>query len=147
MYGPPASLPPSGGSNAGLSLSTDGLVDYAAGDLDGDGKQDLVWLKKTGSTSGRIKVALSDGTNYGDAQEWWSGDTVVPVNGAKLLIGDFHADGRQDVAIFGRGTTDSTSRLVVLKRSKYANATELSNPVLWLAVRPGLRQGRQRVAR
>jgi len=129
----PGQPAPDGGSNAGLSLSTADLIDYAAGDLNGDGRQDLAWLKKTGSTSGRIVVALSDGTNYGDAQEWWSGDTVVPVNGSKLLIGDFHADGRQDVAIFGRGSTDRTSRLVVLKRSKYTNATELGNPVLWLA--------------
>jgi hypothetical protein len=127
----PGQTAPESGSYAGLSLSTADLIDYVAGDLDGDGRQDLAWLKKTGPNAGRIKVAISDGTNYGDVQEWWSGDTIVPVNGAQLLIGDFHADGRQDMAIFGRGTNDSTSRMVVLKRAKYANAREFNDPVLW----------------
>jgi Stage II sporulation protein len=127
----PGQTAPEGGSYAGLTLPTDGLIDYVAGDLDGDGRQDLAWLRKTGASGGVISVALSDGTNYGPAQDWWSGDTIVPVNGADLLIGDFHGDGREDVAIFGRGDTDSTSRLVVLKRSKYDNPSRLSAPVLW----------------
>lgn len=123
--------PPDGNPHAGISLTTDSLVGYALGDMNGDGKQDLVWLKKTGPNSARVRVALSDGTNFGAAQDWWSGDTIVPVNGAKLRIGDFHADQRQDVAIFGRGPSANESRLVVLKRSKFGNTTKFSNPVLW----------------
>ena len=53
----------------------------------------------------------------------------MPLNGASLLIGDFHADGRQDVAIFGRNGDDS--RLVVLKRRKFDNAVSFSDPVIW----------------
>jgi hypothetical protein len=122
---------PETGSHAGLTISTADLVSYASGDLDGDGLRDLAWLKRTGPATGRILVALSDGTNYGDVQEWWAGSTVVPVNGAKLLIGDFHADGRRDVAIFGRGSSDGSARMVVLKRRKYGNANELADPVEW----------------
>lgn len=123
--------PPEPGTWAGLTISTDDLVDYAAGDLNGDGRQDLAWLRKTGPSSGRIEVALSDGVNYGAVEEWWTGDTVVPVNGAKMLIGDFHADGRADIAVFGRGEAAATSRLIVLKRTKPANPTKFSNPILW----------------
>jgi hypothetical protein len=121
---------PEPGSDAGLTLTTDSLIGYAAGDMNGDGKQDLVWLRKTGSTTGRIRVALSDGTNYGAAEDWWSGDTLVPVNGARVLVGDFHADGRNDVAIFGR-TASGNSRMVVLRRLKFEKAQKLLDPVEW----------------
>jgi len=116
---------------AGITLTTDALIDYALGDMNGDGRKDLVWLKKTGASAARVRVALSEGADFGNAQDWWSGDTIVPVNGAKLLIGDFHADQRQDVAIFGRGATDNESRMVVLRRTKYGNPTKFSKPVLW----------------
>ena len=125
----PGRSAPEPGSDAGLTLSTDSLIDYAAGDMDGDGKDDLVWLKRTGNNAGKIRVALSNGTNYGAASDWWNGNTIVPLNGARLLVGDFHADGRQDVAIFGRNGDDS--RLVVLKRRKYDNAVSFSDPVVW----------------
>jgi hypothetical protein len=127
----PGQAAPEAGSLAGISLSTDDLVDYASGDMNGDGKQDLVWLKRTGSNTGNIKVALSDGTNYGDAQEWWSGDTVVPLNGAHLLIGDFHADQRDDLAILGRGPSSGSSRMVVLKRRKFDAGEKFLTPVVW----------------
>ena len=127
----PGQQAPDGNPHVGITLTTDSLIDYATGDMDGDGKRDLVWLKKTGPSSGRLRVALSDGANFGSALDWWSGDTIVPVNGAKLLIGDFHADGRNDVAIFGRGTNDSSSRMVVLRRTKYTNPTKLNAPQLW----------------
>jgi hypothetical protein len=127
----PGQPAPDANPRLGISLTTDSLIDYARGDLDGDGRDDLVWLKKTGPSAGRVKVALSEGADFGSAQDWWAGDTIVPVNGARLLVGDFHADGRNDVAIFGRGTSDASSRMVVLRRTKDANGTKLNDPVLW----------------
>ncbi|MEX1295599.1 MAG: SpoIID/LytB domain-containing protein [Candidatus Limnocylindrales bacterium] len=127
----PGRTPPDSNPHMGISLATDSLIDYASGDLNGDGRDDLVWLKKTGPSAGRVKVALSDGADFGGAQDWWSGDTIVPVNGAELLVGDFHADGRNDVAIFGRGTSEGSSRMVVLRRAKYTNAKYFNDPVLW----------------
>jgi hypothetical protein len=126
----PGKTAPEPGSGAGVTLSTDALIGYAAGDMDGDGKRDLVWLRKTGPSGGRIRVALSDGKNYGQPQDWWTGDTGMPLNGARLLLGDFHADGRRDVAIFGQGNGDG-SRMIVLKRKRYDKAEKLSDPVVW----------------
>lgn len=124
---------PEPGSYAGVTIPTEDLVDSTTGDLDGDGRQDLAWLRRTGGASGELWVALSDGVNFGAPEPWWAGDTVVPVNGSRLLIGDFHADGRADVAIFGQGEAAGTSRMIVLKRSKYANPTRFGDPVVWWA--------------
>ena len=46
-----------------------------------------MWLIGTGPRTGRIKVALSDGTGYGPDQLWYEGDTLVPTGGAALLVG------------------------------------------------------------
>ena len=127
----PGQTAPEPGSYAGISLSTDALIDYAAGDMNADGQLDLVWLRKTGAHVGKIKVALSDGINYGAAEDWWSGDTLVPLNGASLLIGDFHGDGREDVAIFSSGPSAGMSRLVVLKRKQIGAANKFFDPVEW----------------
>ena len=61
------------------------------GDLNGDGLEDLVWLKEADGGGGRLKVALSDGVNYRADELWWSGDPLVSLKGARLRIGDFHA--------------------------------------------------------
>jgi hypothetical protein len=81
-----------------------------------DGKDDLVWLTRTGPGSGRIGVALSDGTSYGPGQPWFEGHLGIPLNGARLIVGDFHADGRPDVAVLARGDTEGHAQLVVLRK-------------------------------
>ncbi len=127
----PGRSKPEPGTSAGISVSNDGLVDYRSVDMDGDGREDLLWLRQTGPRSGRVRVALSDGVNYGPAEEWWAGDTVVPLASARLLVGDFHADGRADIAILGRGETTGTSRLVVLKRRPDGAAGKFQDPQAW----------------
>ncbi len=129
----PGRTQPDKTTKAGISISSDDLVYFASGDMNGDGRQDLVWLKKTGGRSGKIKVALSDGKNYRPGTDWWSGNTLVPVDGARLLVGDFYANQRQDVAILSRGDEAGTSRLVVLKRSGPGASEKLSDPEQWWA--------------
>lgn len=126
--GKPASKPT---SNTGLKVASEDLVGYKAADLDGDGDDDLVWLRRTDARSGRLRVALSNGDGYGPDELWWEGDTMVPLAGARLLVGDFHADGRVDVGILGRGPEAGTSRLVVLKRRPFGAPARFANPVQW----------------
>jgi len=102
-------------SRAGVRIAGDELVGYHAGDVNEDGKDDLVWLMQTGPQSGRITVALSDGAGYGADQVWFDGDLKVPLGGALLMVGDYHADGRPDVAVLARGESEGTSQLVVLR--------------------------------
>jgi len=127
----PGRTSPEPGSGAGINVSNVDLVSFRAADMDGDGRDDLVWLRQTGPRSGKLKVALSDGVNYGPAEDWWEGDTVVPLSGARLLVGDFFANHRTDVAILGRGDTASSSRLVVLKRKPYEGAQKFTAPKNW----------------
>ncbi len=116
------------GSRAGVRIASDELVGYASGDIDDDGKDDLVWLVQSGPRTGRIRVALSDGDGYGPDQTFYDGAMLVPLGGARLLVGDFHADGRIDVGILGRGETDGTVQVAVL-RKKPGNA--FTAPVRW----------------
>jgi len=104
------------GSRAGLRISGEDLVGFASGDVNDDGRDDLVWLLQTGPQTGQLRVALSDGSSYGGEQVWYDGAMLVALGGAKLLIGDFHADGRTDVAVLGRGESEGSAQLVVLKK-------------------------------
>ena len=104
------------GSRAGVRLTADDLVGFAAADVNDDGHEDLVWLSQTGPRTGQLRVSLSDGNAYGGEQTWYDGGMLVPLAGAKLLVGDFHADGRADVAVLGRGEADGSAQLVVLKK-------------------------------
>jgi hypothetical protein len=96
--------------------------------VDDDGKEDLVWLKKTGDKSGRLRVAISDGTNFGADQTWFDGDTTVPLDGARLLVGDFNANGRRDAAILAKGTEAGKAKLIVFKKK---SGNSFSDPILW----------------
>ena len=127
----PGKTPPEPGSSTDVSVSNNDLVGYRSADMDGDGREDLVWLRQTGAHTGKIKVALSNGVDYQPAEDWWVGDTVVPLGPARLLLGDFHADHRVDVAILSRGDSPSKSKLVVLKRKKYASDVKFFGPTVW----------------
>lgn len=120
--------PPEPGSSTGIGLASTDLLSYRSSDADSDGRDDLVWLKKTGARSGRIKVALSDGTNYGDGQVWFDGDMTVPLIGSRFFMADFNADGRQDAALLSRGASPGEAVLVIFR--KWA-ADRFSEPVTW----------------
>ncbi|WP_020644710.1 FG-GAP-like repeat-containing protein [Amycolatopsis balhimycina] len=71
----------------------------AIGDFNGDGKDDIATF--TLGTTGDVYVALSDGTKFG-ASSVWHGD--FGFNAELPYIGDFNGDGKDDIAVFTRGT-------------------------------------------
>lgn len=75
-----------------------------------------------------MRVALSNGTNYKDSAVWYEGDLGVALAGARLLVGDFDADGRRDIALLGPGETAGKAALHVL-RKKSGDAFDA--PVKW----------------
>jgi V8-like Glu-specific endopeptidase len=71
----------------------------AVGDFNGDGKDDIATF--TLGTSGDVYVALSDGTKFG-ASALWHGD--FGFGAEQPNVGDFNGDGKDDIAVFTRGT-------------------------------------------
>ncbi len=90
----------------------------------------MTWCgsRRPARRNGRITVALSDGSSYGAEQVWFDGSLTVPLGGATLMVGDYHADGRPDVGVLARGDAEGTSQLVVL-RKKVGNG--FGRPVRW----------------
>ncbi|SFW90520.1 FG-GAP-like repeat-containing protein [Amycolatopsis australiensis] len=73
----------------------------AIGDFNGDGKDDIAVFTLGGQAD--VYVALSDGTKFvGDGVKWhdhFGIDNELP------YVGDFNGDGKDDIAVFNRGTT------------------------------------------
>ena len=92
------------------------VIGYRSSDVNGDGKDDLVWVQQTGPRTGRIKISFSDGNAYGPEQVWYDGDMGAPLGGARLLVGDFHADGRRDIAVLAKGDSGKGSQLIVFRK-------------------------------
>ena len=73
----------------------------AVGDFDGDGKADIATF--TRGTTGDVFVAFSDGGKFvGDSLQW---HTDFAFGGEIPATGDFDGDGKDDIAVFTRGTT------------------------------------------
>ncbi len=110
-----------------IDLSGPDVLGFASDDANGDGWDDLVFARSTGQTSVRVSVARSDGTEYRGADSWWSGELQASPEGARLLVGDWNGDGRQDAGLLLR-KPDRTAELRVLLRKK-GNAYQ--SPVSW----------------
>ncbi|HEY0639994.1 MAG TPA: FG-GAP-like repeat-containing protein [Pseudonocardiaceae bacterium] len=77
----------------------------AVGDVNGDGRDDLVTF--TRGTTGDVFVALSTGSGFGPGVKWhdW-----FAVGAEQPRVGDFNGDGRDDIATF---TTNAAADVFV----------------------------------
>lgn len=89
----------------------DKLVEFVAGDWNGDGLDDLAGFYDYGGGVTRLHVWLCDGYrfNYQKSQGWWESDRGYDAN--KLVgvaAGDFDGDGFDDIAGFYDYGNDET---------------------------------------
>ncbi|RAN94385.1 hypothetical protein GAR05_04907 [Micromonospora saelicesensis] len=69
----------------------------ALGDVNGDGRDDLITFTQGPATASDVIVALSNGSSFGAAQKWHDLFAV----GAELpRVGDVNGDGRDDIVTF-----------------------------------------------
>ena len=112
----PGAEPPESGSRTAEALAIGGLVGALSSDVDGDRRDDLVWMRRTGPEEGRIKVARSNGVDYADPEDWYAGTTKASLDDAVLLSGDFNGDERRDVAILATAQGGGHASVFVFKR-------------------------------
>ena len=114
----PSASPQGAGSRTTQALTIGGLVGALSSDVDGDGRDDLVWMRRTGESEARIRVARSSGTDYAASEDWYAGPTKASLDDAFFLSGDFNGDERRDAAILAR---DGGGRAAVFVFRKLAN--------------------------
>jgi hypothetical protein len=69
----------------------------AVGDVNGDGRADLITFFQGPATSADVYVALSNGAGFGAGQKWHD---LFAVGAEQPRVGDFNGDGRADIATF-----------------------------------------------
>jgi len=82
---------------------------FEAGDVNGDGRDDLVIF--AGTKAGEVLVALSTGAGFAAPVEWHRGFTTSA--DARVLVGDWNGDGKADIARLVKDPVDGTRDLFV----------------------------------
>jgi subtilisin family serine protease len=79
-----------------------------AGDVNSDGKDDLIVLYNYGSNTSGLWTFISNGTSFTPKIAWKSSPGTFSWDQSKLIAGDFNCDAKEDVQIlynFGSNTT------------------------------------------
>lgn len=97
-----------------------------AGDVDGDGRADVLELGQPAAGGTDVMVLRSRGTDFGPPQQW-ARDDSGDWRHTRALAGDFDGDGRTDLATLTTASDDTTTVSVLLSRG-----TRFSDPVPWL---------------
>ncbi|MFF5182067.1 FG-GAP repeat domain-containing protein [Micromonospora sp. NPDC000316] len=69
----------------------------AVGDVNGDGRDDIITFTQGPTTASDVIVALSTGTSFGPPQKWHD---LFAVGTEQPRVGDINGDGRDDIVTF-----------------------------------------------
>lgn len=117
-----------------VRIAPDGPVDV--GDVNGDGRADLVLIVESAAGKRSVAVALSTGRKFGAPQTW----AQLPASdGGQLAVGDVNGDGRADAVVLA-GKASSSQVLVLLARgSGFAAAKPWASGLGWPAASTPIR--------
>jgi FG-GAP-like repeat/CHAP domain len=118
---------PTGWWSSGAGNWNGNSTKIAAGDVNQDGKTDIIAMYDYGNSNTSVFVFYSRGTGFSNPQgQWNSGVGNWTWSQSKLVSGDFNGDGRGDLAVF-YGYPNGETALWVF----YANSSDgLSAPVV-----------------
>ena len=100
------------------------------GDFNGDGRDDVAYLIRStqlGAVEGDVYVALSDGIQFGTPTRWHD---YFCVGSDVCKVGDFNADGRDDLVAFSRATASYGNVFVTLSGSS-SGADRFMDTQVW----------------
>ncbi len=117
--GSPTGFFPTPQTTGGLWLSSfcTGAQSCLTGDFNGDKRTDVAYLVRNtlgGGAEGDVYVALSDGSQFGSPIKWHD---YFCVGSDVCKVGDFNADGRDDLVSFSRATGSYGNVFVTLSGS------------------------------
>jgi hypothetical protein len=116
-------------SNTSLGVTWSTADRFLVGDVDGNGKQDLVRLHQVG-TSTYAQVFVSNGTTFtsvSDASIGGWDPTYVD------LLGDFDGDGKADLLVVWNNAGATTAQLSLSNATGFARVSNAATGVAWRA--------------
>ncbi|MGC4897680.1 FG-GAP repeat domain-containing protein, partial [Micromonospora sp. DT31] len=69
----------------------------ALGDVNGDGKDDLITFTQGPASASDVIIALSNGSSFGEPQKWHD---LFAVGAEQPRVGDINGDGKDDIVTF-----------------------------------------------
>lgn len=121
-----------------FALEASRRLGFAAGDLTGDGRHDLVSLVRDGTKAQHVVVMRGTSTGFTGGATWWSSAVEGPglpneqggQRSIHLLVSDFTADGLADVGLLVGQPDYGQSRLYLLRStgSDFATMREHTDP-------------------